>query len=83
MLIESLAKVLAGSVVGYVTNDLAVQMLFRKRFGLGGIVLKTHTQFVENISRLVERDNVNHHTLSREFEHENFRKVVGEAVTDF
>ncbi|MDX1903413.1 MAG: DUF445 family protein, partial [Thermonemataceae bacterium] len=83
MFLESLAKIVSGSVVGYVTNDLAVQMLFRKRFGLGGIVLKTHTQFVENISVLVERDIVNHHTLSREFEHENFRKVVADSVNDF
>lgn len=83
MIIESLAKIVSGSFVGYITNDLAVQMLFKKRFGLGGIVLKTHEQFVENISKLVEKEIINHHTLSKEFQNEDFRKSVELSVQDF
>jgi uncharacterized membrane protein YheB (UPF0754 family) len=66
LLISLLAKALSGAYVGYITNDLAIQMLFRKRFGLGGIVLRTRAEFVANISQLVERDIINHHTLERE-----------------
>jgi uncharacterized membrane protein YheB (UPF0754 family) len=66
LLVSLLAKALSGAYVGYITNDLAIQMLFRKRFGLGGIVLRTRAEFVANISQLVERDIINHHTLERE-----------------
>lgn len=82
-MIESLAKIVSGAFVGYITNDLAVQMLFRKRFGLGGIVLKTHEQFVENISKLVEKEIINHHTLSKEFQNEDFKKAIEQSVQDF
>jgi uncharacterized membrane protein YheB (UPF0754 family) len=66
MITTLIAKIISGAYVGYATNDLAIQMLFRKRFGLGGIVLRTRDEFINNISRLVERDIINHHTLSRE-----------------
>jgi len=83
MIIESLAKIVSGSFVGYITNDLAVQMLFKKRFGLGGIVLKTHAEFVENISKLVEKEIINHHTLAKEFQNDDFRKALENSVQDF
>ncbi|MCS7017543.1 MAG: DUF445 family protein [Cytophagales bacterium] len=84
MLTTLLAKVISGAYVGYATNDLAIQMLFRKRFGLGGIVLRTRDEFIDNISRLVERDIINHHTLSRELA-ENpgaFQDSLANAVQD-
>ncbi|WP_448520245.1 DUF445 family protein [Rhodoflexus sp.] len=84
MLTTLLAKILSGAYVGYATNDLAIQMLFRKRFGLGGIVLRTRDEFIANISRLVERDIINHHTLSRELA-ENpgvFQDSLADALQD-
>ncbi|MFN3315939.1 MAG: DUF445 family protein, partial [Raineya sp.] len=82
-MIEILGKIISGAVVGYTTNDLAVQMLFRKRFGLGGIVLKTHQQFVENISTLVEKEIINHHTLAKEFDSPAFKQAIEQSVEDF
>ncbi|GAB4128091.1 MAG: hypothetical protein Fur0027_11280 [Raineya sp.] len=82
-MIELLGKIISGAVVGYTTNDLAVQMLFRKRFGLGGIVLKTHQQFVENISALVEKEIINHHTLAKEFDSPAFKQAIEQSVQDF
>jgi uncharacterized membrane protein YheB (UPF0754 family) len=82
-MIEILGKIISGAVVGYTTNDLAVQMLFRKRFGLGGIVLKTHEQFVENISVLVEKEIINHHTLAKEFDSPAFKQAIEQSVQDF
>jgi len=61
-----LSKIISGAVVGYITNDLAIQMLFRKRFGLGGIVIRTKDEFILNISKLVEREIINHHTIEKE-----------------
>jgi len=82
-MIEILGKIVSGAVVGYTTNDLAVKMLFRKKFGLGGIVLKTHHQFVENISALVEREIINHHTLAKEFDSPAFKQAIEQSVQDF
>jgi uncharacterized membrane protein YheB (UPF0754 family) len=61
-----LSKIVSGAVVGYITNDLAIQMLFRKRFGLGGIVIRTKDEFITNVSKLVEREIINHHTIEKE-----------------
>ncbi|PKQ67859.1 DUF445 family protein [Raineya orbicola] len=83
MLGEIFSKIASGAVVGYTTNDLAVKMLFRKKFGLGGIVLKTHQQFVENISKLVEREIINHHTLAKEFDSPAFKNAIEQSVQDF
>lgn len=77
------AKALTGAVVGYITNDLAIQMLFRKRFGLGGIFLKTHHEFVLNISKLVERDILNHKTLLPQVENEEFKKALQKTVQTY
>ncbi len=83
MLGEILGNIASGAMVGYTTNDLAVKMLFRKKFGLGGIVLKTHQQFVENISKLVEREIINHHTLAKEFDSPAFKTAIEQSVQDF
>ena len=77
------AKALTGAFVGYITNDLAIQMLFRKRFGLGGIFLKTHHEFVLNISKLVERDILNHKTLLPQVENEDFKKALQKTVQTY
>ncbi len=77
------AKALTGAFVGYITNDLAIQMLFRKRFGLGGIFLKTHHEFVVNISKLVEKDILNHKTLLPQVENEDFKKALQKTVQTY
>ncbi|MCC5945656.1 MAG: DUF445 family protein [Bernardetiaceae bacterium] len=77
------AKILSGSVVGYTTNDLAIQMLFRKRFGLGGIFLKTRDEFIENISKVVERDIINDRTLKPELESEKFKQALHNTVAAY
>jgi len=80
-----ISKIFSGAVVGYITNDLAIQMLFRKRFGLGGIILKTRAEFIENISALVEREIINDRTLLQELEasSESFEKALQQASNDF
>jgi uncharacterized membrane protein YheB (UPF0754 family) len=73
-----LSKIVSGAVVGYITNDLAIQMLFRKRFGLGGIVIRTKDEFITNISKLVEREIINHKTLQKEIN--NSPKLLANAI---
>jgi uncharacterized membrane protein YheB (UPF0754 family) len=78
-----LSKTIAGAVVGYITNDLAIQMLFRKRLGLGGIFLKTRAEFIENISHIVERDIINHHTLEDELKNKSFDEILENTVRHY
>ncbi len=78
MIFTLLSKIISGAVVGYITNDLAIQMLFRKRFGLGGIVIRTKDEFITNISKLVEREIINHHTLQKEIN--NSPELLANAI---
>lgn len=75
-----LSKILAGSAVGYLTNDLAVKMLFRKYFGLGGIVIKTRKEFEENVSKLVESDVISHRALEKEARKAEFKAALDQAI---
>jgi uncharacterized membrane protein YheB (UPF0754 family) len=83
MLLEVLIKTITGAVVGYTTNDMAIQMLFRKRFGLGGIFLKTKDEFIDNISKVVEQDIINHHTIEEELGNDNFSKAIEQTVRSY
>lgn len=85
MIFTLLSKVISGAVVGYITNDLAIQMLFRKRFGLGGIVIRTKDEFILNISKLVEREIINHHTIEKEINNapELLANAIEQISSDF
>lgn len=83
MLQDLIIKTLAGASVGYITNDLAVKMLFRKYFGLGGVVIETKDAFVRDISRLVEQDVIHHHALNQEIQREPFERTLQQVVSDF
>jgi uncharacterized membrane protein YheB (UPF0754 family) len=78
--LDFIAKTLTGAVVGYVTNDWAIDMLFRKRLGMGGIFLKTHQEFARNISLVVERDIINHRTLLGELGGAEFERNIEATV---
>ena len=76
-------KSLIGGIVGYFTNDLAIKMLFKKKFGLGGIVIKTRLEFIENATDLVEDDILTTETLKKEIGKENFKEVLAQVIHDF
>ena len=71
---------LAGAVTGYITNNIAIKMLFKSYFGLGGVIEKEYKEFIENISKLIEKDLINHQTLQPELQKEEFREVVEEII---
>jgi uncharacterized membrane protein YheB (UPF0754 family) len=85
MLSRLLANVVSGATVGYITNDLAIKMLFEKKFGLGGVIIDTRNQFVEKISQLVEREIINHKTLGAELyeKEESFQAALHKTVSEF
>jgi uncharacterized membrane protein YheB (UPF0754 family) len=58
---------IGGAAVGWLTNAIAVSMLFKKFLGRwGGVIEEQYEGFIENMSVLVEADLVNHQTLARE-----------------
>ena len=77
------AKSLIGGVVGYFTNDLAIQMLFKKKFGIGGVVARTRSEFIENATDLVEEDVLTTKALQEEMKQEGFRKALSCVIDDF
>ncbi len=91
MLGNIIAKILAGSVVGYVTNYLAIQMLFKEylkirwkrpkiRFGLGGVIVKERKEFEAQISRLVESDVIHHQAVEAELKKANFEQALQQIL---
>ena len=78
-----LANTLAGGIGGYYTNDYAVKMIFRKYWGMGGVIIDTRPQFIENMSKLVERDVLNVHTLAPALANEQSKQVLADLLADF
>ena len=80
--LELYLQALAGGITGYVTNVTAVKMLFKKVFGFGGVIIETREEFIENVSKLVERDIINHGTLDNELSKDAFIAKVTKVVDD-
>ncbi|RAK11828.1 uncharacterized membrane protein YheB (UPF0754 family) [Halanaerobium saccharolyticum] len=86
MVLDLLAIISAagtGAVTGYLTNNLALKMIFKEYGPLGGVVIKTKDEFIDSISALVERDLVNHHTLEEEFSRPEFKQNFNQSLDDF
>jgi uncharacterized membrane protein YheB (UPF0754 family) len=90
MLINALLKILAGGVVGYGTNALAIQMLFKEYFkvrlpggktaGLGGVVIKERQQFEDKVSALVEEKVLSAEALAERLRSEEMRPVLEDIM---
>lgn len=72
-----------GALVGYLTNDIAVKMLFRRYGPFGGVIVRTRDKFINGISDLVEREIINHDTIGRQLSSDDFRAVLTGMVQDF
>jgi uncharacterized membrane protein YheB (UPF0754 family) len=92
MLSNIIAKILAGTVVGYATNYLAIKMLFqeffkvkigKKKWSLGGVIIKEREQFQKSISRLVESDVIHHHALKTEINKDSFLNSIEKIFSHF
>lgn len=80
---EIVIKLFSGGLVGYFTNLLAIKMLF-KEYPLvgGGVILKTYHELKDELSSLVERDLVNHHTIKTELESTEFKDALHSVLDD-
>ena len=75
-------NIFLGATAGYVTNNFAIKMLFKKYGPLGGVILKTKNEFIQNTSQLIEREIINHHTLEEKLESEELKIVIKEIVSE-
>ncbi len=91
MIGDIIAKILAGSAVGYITNYLAIQMLFQEylkinkksfKFSLGGVIIKERQEFESQISRLVESDVIHHRAIDAELRKPAFEKALQQIIQD-
>lgn len=86
--INILTQITAGAFTGYITNTYAINMLFKeykifKSIKVGGVIIRTKDDFIDRISKLVERDIINYKTLGRELHKEDFEKTIENFVKDF
>lgn len=82
MEIQLLYELLGGALTGYITNSVAVKMLFKNYGPFGGVILKTRSDFIQNISSLVERDIINAHTLEEELHKKEIRLLLEKMVIE-
>lgn len=79
--------IFTGAWTGYITNDVAIKMLFREygigRFKLGGVIVKTRKDLEKNLSLLVEKEIINHNTLKSQFHKKELKEIISKTVVSF
>ena len=81
MLETLVTNTILGGITGYITNNLAIKMLFKEYMGFGGVIEKEYQSFIDNISSLIEKDLINHNTLSPEIHSEQFQNALKEIIS--
>jgi uncharacterized membrane protein YheB (UPF0754 family) len=86
-MINTIETILLGALAGYVTNDVAITMLFDEikigPLSVGGVIVKTRDEFEKKIAEMIERDVITHHSLSQELENEEFKKNLIAVFSDY
>ncbi|SDL72777.1 DUF445 family protein [Halarsenatibacter silvermanii] len=77
-----LASGITGSATGYITNDVAVKMLFRSYGPFGGVLESTREEFILNMSRLVEDEIINYRTLADELEKTEVQEEIDSLIEE-
>lgn len=84
-LLNLIIQPLLGAAAGYITNEYAINMLFKTYtpLKLGGIIPKTREAFIENVSTLVEEDIINKEKIEAILNDESFTKNFNSLINDF
>lgn len=85
ILLNFLAQAVLGGASGYITNDYAINMLFKEYTPLkiGGVIKKTRTEFIDNLSSMVENDIVNKEKLHEILTDDKFKEKFDLLTEDF
>lgn len=86
--VNLITQIIAGAFTGYITNTYAINMLFKEykifnSIKIGGVIINTKDDFIDRISKLVEKDIINYKTLDRELHKPEFEKTIENFVKDF
>ncbi len=86
-IIYIIIMVFTGALTGYITNDVALKMLFREygigKLKFGGVIVKTRKKLEKNLSLLVEKEIINHNTLKSQFHKKEMKEAVSNTVVSF
>ncbi len=84
-LLNLIIQPLLGAAAGYITNEYAINMLFKTYtpLKLGGVIPKTREAFIENVSTLVEEDIINKEKVEKILNDEAFTKNFDALIQDF
>ncbi len=85
IILNYIIQAILGGASGYITNDYAINMLFKEYTPLkiGGVIKKTRHEFIENISSMVENDIINKDKLQEILSDEKFKKEFENMTADF
>ncbi|HNZ82687.1 MAG TPA: DUF445 family protein [Sedimentibacter sp.] len=85
ILLNYIVQAVLGGASGYITNDYAINMLFKEYtpLKLGGVIKKTRVEFIENLSSMVENDIINKEKLHEIFNSRDFRDKFEKLTCDF
>lgn len=79
--------ILTGAWTGYITNDVAIKMLFKEYgfgpFKFGGVIVKTRKDLEKNLATLVEKEIINHNTLKNQFHKPEVKQAISNTVVSF
>ncbi|NLJ57834.1 MAG: DUF445 family protein [Tissierellia bacterium] len=82
IILNYLVQGILGGASGYITNEYAINMLFKEYtpLKLGGVIKKSRNEFIENLSSMIEKDIITQERLheilnSKEFKI-NFEKLT-------
>ncbi len=78
-------QAILGGASGYITNEYAINMLFKEYTPLkiGGVIKKTRNEFIDNLSSLVENDIINKDKLNDILIDESFKSKFESLTEDF
>lgn len=85
IILNYILQAILGGAAGYITNDYAINMLFKEYTPLkiGGVIKKTRFEFIENLSTMVDNDIINKNEIKNILNDENFKKEFEVLTADF
>ncbi|MGB4439762.1 MAG: DUF445 family protein [Sedimentibacter sp.] len=85
VLLNYIAQAILGGASGFITNDYAINMLFKEYTPLkiGGVIKKTRNEFIDNLSSIVENDIINKDKLHEILNDDAFKEKFETLTADF
>lgn len=85
IILNYIIQAFLGGASGYITNDYAINMLFKEYTPLriGGVIKKTRNEFIANLSNLIENDIISKDKINEILHDEKFNAKFEALTNDF